>query len=201
MKVCTSCNTYNNDDAVFCKNCGEKLPEQKENTLIVENDTPMNKATLKQIYRNNKFLSFCDLVCGAIILLSAIIQLILGEEDGFFYLFLGVIFTTAGVFLYLTYNTCVNKNKVATENTHVVFRFFDDEFFALTFDGDEKKEESHLSYNKISKVKKVGKFYFLFLGASALVLNPENFTLGDKEKFISLLKEKCDKNTVKIKLK
>ena len=204
MKLCTNCQKENDADAKFCVSCGTEFPEQTvlevKSPIIAENDTPMNKQTLKQLYKRLKILGIIFMIFGAaclgLYMLESLTQS--GEDD--YFLLAGCVILGCGVALIWLQNVYVNKNKFITENTRVVYRFYENNFYSYTFDGDKKKEAADLSYSNIAKVKQIGEFIYLFLGANALVLNVKNFTVGTREILIAHLKKQCGEKAVKIKL-
>ena len=204
MKLCNTCQKENDNDAKFCTACGAEFPEQTVEPLkiapIAENDTPMNKETLKRLYKRFKSLGIFFLIFGAACLGLYIIERISQSAEDDYFLFAGCVILGCGVAFLWLHNVYVNKNKFITENTHVVYRFYEDNFYTYTFDGDKKKEASDLSYSNISKVRQIGEFIYLYLGANALVLDANFFTVGTKQVLVEHLKKQCGPLNVKIKL-
>ena len=204
MKICSNCQKQNVADANFCRYCGHNLEEDctttsnlqptdsQPDSLIAENTTPMNKNVLKQLYRRTKFLGWLCLSLGIFLFILAVLGIILETSDQSFLLFVGIVDTVCGAVLLYLERASVAKNKVVTDDMHIVYKFYDQDFCALTFDGSIKKEETHLSYKNVSKVRKVDNYIFLYLGANALVINLNTFSVGTKEDFVVHLKARCE---------
>lgn len=210
MKICSNCQNQNVNDAVYCRYCGHNLTESADNlseqgqpktdapvTLIAENDTPMNKNVLKFLFRRTKFLGWLCLGLGLFLLILAVVGIVLEAGDQKYLLFISIIDIVCGVVLIYLENVSVKKNKVVTDDMHVLYKFYQDSFCVLTFDGNVKKEESNLTYKNVSKVRKVDNYIYLYLGTNALVVNLNNFTVGTKEDFVIHLRKNCE--NVKIK--
>ncbi len=200
MKICNQCTKENTDENKFCAFCGNTLEEPCEQPTApqprIENTFPMTKDTLRLLYKHFKILGIIMCALGGILALLYILSAVIWEDDlsvvCCFPLGVGI------AFLYI-YRMFVVKNKIVSDDTRLLYRFYEKEFHGLTFKGEEKREESHFTYRQIQKAKKLGNFYYLYVGAVALVVKADTFTVGTKEEFVALLKEKCDPKTVKIK--
>lgn len=200
MKTCPQCQKENIDESKFCAFCGNALESNNEQELsptpLIENAFPMTKDTLRQLYKHFKLWGITLSVIGGILAVFYILSSVIWEYEPSVLSCLPLGFGIG--FLYI-YRMFVDKNKLVSTDTHLIYQFYAEEFCVRSFKGEEKKEESHFTYKQLQKVKKLGGFYYLHLGATALVIKMDTFTVGTKEDFIALLKEKCDPKTVKIK--
>ena len=204
MKICSNCQKHNVDDAVFCRYCGSKIEDEitasseqqstdnQTASLVAENTTPMNKSVLKQLYKRTKFLGWLCLGLGIFLFVLAVLGIIVETGDQSYLLFIGIVDTVCGAVLLYLEHASVAKNKVVTDDMYIVYKFFDQDFCVLTFDGSVKKEETHLSYKNVNKVRKIDNYIFLYLGANALVVNLNTFLVGTKEDFVAHLKTRCE---------
>lgn len=180
------------------ENVQETQQPQTEKTVRVENDTKFTRESLKKFYEWIRAFGVICTVIGGLLFLSDLIWMFVADEDTPF-LTAAVGFLAFGIAMLVLHKLYVKNNKMVTDNTHTIYRFYDDELVALDFDGDNKRGESHVFYKQIVRVKKRGDYYQLFLGAVALLVDRNAFTVGTETDMKALLKEKCGEKTVKCK--
>ncbi len=172
---------------------------QDKKTLRVENDTPFTKETLKKFYKKMKNLGVIFIFIGVIFVLCSFLPIFRADKDSFGTIIAaGVVIIGCGIALLSMYKTAVKNNRRVTNETHTIYRFYDDEWTVSDFDGKTKRGESQMFYHQIVKVKVRGGYYQLFLGNLAVLVDKSAFTVGTEDDFKNVLKEKCAQKAVKI---
>lgn len=201
MKVCQSCKNTNDDDAKFCTFCGGALENAQscaESALpvLIENDTPFTKQTLKNFYKNNKISAIVCLIASVFILICGILELI-WERDPFFFI-IACVFLICSFSLFWAYNK-LTKDSRFSENTHQLYRFDERGMAAIFYEGTQKTGDIYIPYDKFTKVKKQKNFIVVFFGNSAYIIDTGTFTKGTEYDLKQLLLSKCPPDTVKLK--
>ncbi|MBQ7923977.1 MAG: hypothetical protein IJ329_01570 [Clostridia bacterium] len=178
---------------------------EQQNDPIVQNVTPFSKETLNKYFKDSKRATLILIICGSILLIIGILgKIFLSSEDFLDSLFYNVLIF-GGIFSILMSVICFlgirnsMKNPMLGQDTRNVLTFYENEFVCQEFSGEKQNSEHTLNYTQIVKVTKQKDIYVLRVGNLILLLAQEKFTIGTEEKFCKLLKEKCNKNTVKIK--
>lgn len=194
MKICKSCGKQNKDEAKFCAQCGssefEEIIEENSSQPIFSLSTPYTKTTLHEYYKKsyNIFLAllFVSLLlivaCGADIVRNAIAgkDIEIGAIVGL------ALFVFVMVIMLNSYFTLKKseKNTVLTDTTFITFNFYNERFTYQLYDKDEMIEQSKLRYENITKVRKNGEFWQLFLSnKTCLIL--DSTILSSEQKILA----------------
>ena len=160
--------------------------------ILIENNTPFTKQTLKDFYKNLKILSFLSFIFAAISLSIYFfgppflrMTVILGMAS---------IFVVCGILFIFFCNAYVKRNTLITDSTYVVYQCDERYIHCYNFDGAKKESETHIEYEKISQACQNKKYIMIHIGAGVRIIrliNRATFTIGTEEEFKDLLRAKC----------
>lgn len=160
--------------------------------ILIENNTPFTKQTLKDFYKNLKILSFLSFIFAAISFSIYYFgppflrtTVILGMAS---------IFVVCGILFVFLWNAYVKRNTLITDSTYVVYQCDERCIHCYNFDGAKKESETHIEYEKISQACQNKKYIMIHIGAGVRIIrliNRTTFTIGTEEEFKDLLRAKC----------
>lgn len=156
---------------------------------VIQNDTPMTPATIKELCENTRNMGFILLACGAVlILLNICTTLFLPELSDSFFLYLGIAFFTIGIVFILLYHNSLTKNKLFTDTSHALYVCDEKGMIQYMYDKDRKTGEQLVSFNQISKVEAKGHFLMIFFGSTFWPVDRRTFIQGTEIDFLNLLR-------------
>lgn len=160
--------------------------------ILIENNTPFTKQTLKDFYKNLKILSFLSFIFAAISFSIYYFgppflrtTVILGMAS---------IFVVCGILFVFLWSAYVKRNTLITDSTYVVYQCDERCIHCYNFDGAKKESETHIEYEKISQACQNKKYIMIHIGAGVRIIrliNRATFTIGTEEEFKDLLRAKC----------
>lgn len=160
--------------------------------ILIENNTPFTKQTLKDFYKNLKILSFLSFIFAAI----SFSVYYFGPPFLRTTVILGMasIFVVCGILFVFLWNAYVKRNTLITDSTYVVYQCDERYIHCYNFDGAKKESETHIEYEKISQACQNKKYIMIHIGAGVRIIrliNRATFTIGTEEEFKDLLRAKC----------
>lgn len=66
--LCRKCGEDNPENAVFCRNCGERLQEEVKKVEIIEEETRQKQATASPNKNNSDIMSCCICIIAVFII-------------------------------------------------------------------------------------------------------------------------------------
>lgn len=181
----------------------EHPPAAEPLPVLVENRMPFTKQTLRDYFKPLKTAGIVLTVVGAIILLLGLVALFprsADRESARDICVCGLILAVCGiVYLFLYSNVYIKKNKIVTDTTHLIYQLDDMRLHQYSFDGEEKIDETHVSYEKITAVRRNKRFYILRIGGGIILMERGTFTYGSEDQFEALIRAKCPPKTVRFK--
>lgn len=177
------------------------IGDEEPLSILIENDTPFNRQTLKDFYGRLKTSGIFILISASIMLLSGILLSILFNGDSYLYFVCAGIFAFLGVFFIIYQNKLIKNTKMVDESTHILFRFDENGFCAMTFNGTTQTEYSRITYDKITNVRDYKQYLLFRFGAVVLILNKQTFTVGSEMELKALLSRKCPKKSLRFSKK
>lgn len=188
---------------IFPNGSEETRTQPERERPLAENDSPMTKETMKDLYKKSKRFGIFAVIGGLLFILLYLAEKRFADpEDEFFgkvFLFCGIVIALCGFTLIFMEFFFVKQNSLLTENTHNVYRMYENEIHLLGFEGAQQRDESHVAYEKITKVRKNGRYYYLYLGALVWIVDKDCFTVGSEEVFREILRSKCVPKAIRFK--
>lgn len=166
--------------------------------LLIENETPMTKATVKEYVKPIKTLGILMLSLG--VLLGVLNRFGVIMEELFF---ICAAFSFLGMFVGLV--LCLLawkhvKNPTFKDGVKNVYSFYENGIIIRGFD-ETQKSVGEIAFEEITKITDSGCFYIINIGQIAYLVDDRKFTVGDAVQFRKLLQEKCNLKMIKLREK
>lgn len=159
--------------------------------ILIENNTPFTKQTLKDFYKNLKILGIVCLILGVWCVIAYFLFRHLTNQNDFVFLWVGLAAILCGILYLFLSSAYVTKNKLVTDSTYEIYQCDEQQIHCYSFDRTQKIAESHIGYEKISHASQNKKYILLRVGAVVELVNRATFTIGTEEEFKDLLRAKC----------
>ncbi len=170
----------------------------KMGALLIENETPMTKATIKEYIKPFKGIGVLMLSLG--ILIGVLNKFGLIMEELFF---VSATFSVLGIFVGIVFCLLARKhvkNPAFKDGVKNVYSFYENGIIVRGFD-EVQKSVGEISYQQITKIADSGNFYIITVGQIAYLLDDRVFTIGDGAQLCKLLQEKCNPKIIKLREK
>lgn len=158
---------------------------------VIQNDSPMTPATLKELYAPIRNAGFILLACGAVLLLLQILMMIPAPENSDTLLLICaiMIFSCGAVYIGMYYGS-LTKNKLFTNTAHALYVCNEKGLIQYMYDKDQKTGEQFIGYEQITKVTARKNFLLLRFGPVAWIIDRRAFTQGTESDFLNLLRSR-----------
>ena len=158
---------------------------------VIQNDSPMTPATLKELYAPIRIGGFIMIACGALlVLLEVLLTAFETEASDIILLYCGIIILACGgLYIGLYYGSLI-KNKLFTNTAHALYVCDDKGITQYMYDRDKKTGEQFIGYAQISKVTGRKHFLLLRFGPVAWIIDRRAFTQGTESDFLNLLRSR-----------
>lgn len=208
---CSVSDSENAERSVACFSSSEngKTPPQPQSLVpderaSIENSTPFTKRNLKELSEPQKRVALGCLILGGVFLLLYIvvgvfgwIPELFGSGTGIF--ILSLLFLFLGTMNFLIRQSVINNNKIITDSTYYVYRFYDEVFQVFLFDGTRKISETNLFYLMITRVEERRGQLRIYVGNALYCVDCSEFLKGSEAELKELLLRKSIPGTVKFK--
>lgn len=158
---------------------------------VIQNDSPMTPATLKELYAPIRIGGFIMLVCGALlVLLEVLLMTFETEVSDIILLYCGIIILACGgLYIGLYYGSLI-KNKLFTETAHALYVCNEKGLIQYMYDKDQKTGEQFIGYEQITKVTARKNFLLIRFGPTAWIINRHAFIQGTEIDFLNFLRSR-----------
>ena len=158
---------------------------------VIQNDSPMTPATLKELYAPIRIGGFIMLVCGAVLLLLQILMMIPAPENSDTLLLICaiMIFSCGAVYIGMYYGS-LTKNKLFTDTAHALYVCNEKGLIQYMYDKDQKTGEQFIGYEQITKVTARKNFLLIRFGPTAWIINRHAFIQGTEIDFLNFLRSR-----------
>lgn len=172
--------------------------------VLIENSTPFTKENLKELNKPQKRISIgCFIVGGVFLLLYIVVGVfrwlpeLFEVRKGVFIISFVLLFL--GLVNFLIGKSVVNNNKIFTNSTYYLYRFYDESFQVFLFDGTRKISEANFFYPMITRTEERKRQLRIFLGNMFYCIDCSEFLRGSEAELKELLTRKSMPGAVKFK--